>query len=477
MKRTLAKGIIALSFSQVVILFAGLIIHAFMGRHFGAELYGLYGVILSILVWLEAPLGIAIRRTVSSLVSTRQGSVYSIFTGALKIQMALAFIICLIAFIFSGFISMLLGDSRLVVFFRIAILDIPIFALYSIYLGVLNGLRRFLSQSLAHIAYSLTKPLAIIVLVSIGLSLKGALFGHILASLAGLFVAISIIKLPKDQGIVEPKEIFGLSISMIILTLIGALLGNLDLVLVKALIREASYTGYYTAASTLAKIPMFAFIGLSAALFPSVSASISRGDVALNREYILKSSRFLFLCLVPIIALIISSSKELISLIYTQDFLPSAPVLSILVLGFSFFTFMSLCNIILLADKKVKQLILLFSALAVLYIVLNLLLIPKMKIIGAAIGTTCVAALGFIASAFFVHKRFKVFINGSSVFRILFAGGFICIISILLKYSGFLLIIKYGILFLLYFGLLCWMREITKQDFETFKDLLQFRAQ
>ena len=57
---------------------------------------------------------------------------------------------------------------------------------------------------------------------------------------------------------------------------------NIDLLFVKAMVVDNAKTGFYTAATTLARTPYFIFIALSATLLPLISKPITNNDLKLT---------------------------------------------------------------------------------------------------------------------------------------------------------------------------------------------------
>jgi O-antigen/teichoic acid export membrane protein len=139
----------------------------------------------------------------------------------------------------------------------------------------------------------------------------------------------------------------------------------------------------------------------------------------------------------PFILLFLTYPRELIDLLFGPTYVPAYGSLMILSIGYvinvlsSFnFSFMSGLGMILLRTK-----LLYFSA--TINLILDLILIPKMGIIGAAIGTTVSAIVMFLTSFFYLKKKLKPQINkgkiGGTILLNLFILGLIYLLKELIQ--------------------------------------------
>jgi O-antigen/teichoic acid export membrane protein len=80
------------------------------------------------------------------------------------------------------------------VLFRIAILDLPLAALYVSYDGILNGHRQFGAVAMAHVVYGLTKLGAVIALIGLGFSIERVLMASVLST--GMACAVLMVRYP-----------------------------------------------------------------------------------------------------------------------------------------------------------------------------------------------------------------------------------------------------------------------------------------
>ena len=179
MKRSFAEGTLYLMISQGIFLVCSYIVHIFLAREFGPDIYGNFGVVISILVWFELAVIRGIPTVVQNYIAKDQENAYSIKRFFLTVQLLVAFVLFLILMFFAPLIAKLLNDDRLTYFIRIASFDLIVYAMYALYHSVQNGLREFRKQAVIISSYSISRCVSIVILVMLGQSLTGAFIGNI----------------------------------------------------------------------------------------------------------------------------------------------------------------------------------------------------------------------------------------------------------------------------------------------------------
>jgi O-antigen/teichoic acid export membrane protein len=97
---------------------------------------------------------------------------------------------------------------------------------------------------------------------------------------------------------------------------------------------------------------------------------------------------------------------------------------------------------------------------------LNVFLVPKYALIGAAAATTLASAFGLIIASFYTFRLFRVLTYPGSFLKISFSAAVIYIISLYVQLSGLALIMEYIVLFLIYTILLFILKELKKEDIQ-----------
>ncbi|MFC1923746.1 flippase [Chloroflexota bacterium] len=481
-EESMGKGTLYLMLANVFFLISSYAIHFGLGRYFGPETYGTYGIILALMTIVNQLLTTGFPQGASKYIAERSTSLNSIVRDSRRIQLLFSVLIFALYFGLAHVIANLFNDATLTSYIRISAFVIPFSALFAIYsYGYLNGLKEFSKQMKALTASYVVKVVAIFVLVLLGLGVKGAILGYLCAAGVGLLVAWKYVgPIEKDSTSFGWSRLIRFGVPAMLFSAILLLIMNIDLFAVKAIggedINTGLNTGYYTSANTLARVPYFIFLGLALALLPSISRSTSSKDFHLTTRYINQSMRYMLILLVPGVLLMSATSESLISLVYSSEYIDAADSLGILVFGLTFLTvFMVLANTIMGSGKPIVALGIALPLVAI-DIILNIILIPRYELVGAAWATTITALIGMIASAFYVYRSFQALVSVKSFIKICLASLIIYVVALQISLSPSFLPFIYIGLFAVYFGLLLLMKEFNKEDVETFKRIFSLAS-
>lgn len=171
---------------------------------------------------------------------------------------------------------------------------------------------------------------------------------------------------------------------------------------------EAKDVGIYAAAYTLAHV-LSLFLGpLQVVLLPTVSKSYDDGDIAKTRTYLKYSLKYLMMLSIPAAFGLSILASPLLRILTTLEFTSGSIVIPFIVLGLVIFEFHRISLYVFYLVKKTYWVVRLLSMSAALNIGLNLLLIPRLGILGAAVATLIAyGALGILT--LMVSRRYLKF--------------------------------------------------------------------
>lgn len=466
----LAKGTLYFTLSQTILMMSGYIIHIFIGRSLGPDDYGIFGIIISIMTLINILFITGISQASSRFIAIKDGNINKIMKISINLQIIFSIIVFIIYFLSSQIIADILGDPDLSKYIRISAFAIPIYAIYSIYGGFLNGLRLYGRQTFMTIAQSIIKVITVIGLVSLGFAIYGAIIGYILSALISAVIGWIYIRDIKNNSIstyknsdFSVKKIIDFSLLITIFSFSLLFLMNVDLFFVKRIL-DNTQTGYYTAASTLSKLPYYILTGLGIALFPAISKFSS--DKIQIKKYMRESIRYLILILFPITFIISGSSKLLIEFIYSNKYVEAYYPLEILIFGLAAFTISYILMTIINAYGRPMIPTIITVVLIPIVIILNWFLIPIYGLEGAAIATTITGFIGLILSSIYIIKVFGPFIDFMSLIRISFASAIIYNMALWIKVDIPIVPLWYMFLFGIYICILILTKEFNKNDFK-----------
>ena len=472
MKHNLMRGAFYITLSQVAMVFSNYLIHFGLARYFGPSAYGNFGVILSLMFITRTIFMTGLHRAVAKYASEYKNRARSVLKEGIKLQIIFVLFIFLIYLLFSKRIAGIFNDfslNTLILFSAITFLPTGLYNVSA--KGYLNGKREFKLQAIAESFNSIIKLISAFVLVYFGFGLFGAISAYAVAPLFSFGLILFILRkkiFKKIEYKFDIKKLFKFALPLSFFYVIITISMELGLLSVKSMLLDDNLTGFYTSASTLAKIILSLFTALPLTILPSISSAIVDNNLILVKNYINKSLRYSIMILFPITALISSHSEQLISILYSSSFVVAAPTLKILVFGFMFIAvFMLQSSFLSGAGKPIIQTIISTIILVIMYL-LNLFLIPNYGMVGAAISTTIAAFVGLVISSMFNLIHFKTLMEIKSLVKITLASLIIYFFGYFWSMQGFGFIISFGLLFLLYLCILVLFKEITKED----KDLL-----
>ena len=473
----MGRGTLYLMLAHLVYLTSSYLIHFWLGQYLGPETYGVYGVILGLMTTVSLLLTTGFPQGASKYIAEENASLGRIVAGSRRVQVLFAAVVFGLYIGLAGPIAGLLNDPSLAPYIRISALVVPFYALYALYNeGYLNGLRRFGSQAKAMTANSVAKVVLVFTLVLLGLGVKGAILGYVLGAAVGWLIAWWYLgSVPKGSDGFDWRQFLRFGVPATLFSAMLYLVMSFDLFAVKAFRLGDDAAGWYTAATTIAKVPYFIFGGLASALLPSVSRSTSAKDVELTTSYIRQSTRYMLLLLLPGVLLMSATSEGLVSLVYGQDYIEAAAPLRILVFGLAFLSAFFVFAHVIMGSGKPNVVFGMAACLVAVAVTLNIFLIPRYEMVGAAWATTIASLIGMIASAAYLLVRFRALVAVSSLVKICLASAVIYVVALFIPSSPYLLPLVYVGLFAIYFGLLFLVKEFTGDDIDIFKRMITGR--
>ncbi len=244
-----------------------------------------------------------------------------------------------------------------------------------------------------------------VVFVSIGFYAAGAVLGTALGFIASSLVSLILLKkyvwtlFPKPVNKISFKDELALLKTLLVFSIPVAITALSEMAiydvgpLVIGRYLPAQDAGYYTTADPIARLPLIISLSVAAVILPAASEAASLKDKVLLENYITQSYRYVVLLVFPLCVGIAIFAQPLLGLLFGSDYIFGAPVLSILVVGMTFYTLFMVSSSIIqgMGYPRLPMIILILGT--VLNIILNFLMVPMYGIIGAAIATTIVAFL------------------------------------------------------------------------------------
>jgi stage V sporulation protein B len=465
-----ARGTVQLFAARACFMASGYVISLILARGLGPAEYGAYGVIMSILLWIEMVGSAGVPGAVATLLPQQGDRAASVEPTARIVLLVWSVVLFCSCWIAAPFLARMFSMPEATGLFRIAFLDIPFNGLYVVYQGVLNGNRRFGMLSVTFVAYTLTKLGGIIVLLLLGLSTSGAFLVNVLATLGAIVYLVH--KAPPrgwspDRALLAPMLRIALAMGSYILLL--QVLLSLDLWMLQSLWTGGrEVIGYYVAALNVAKLPLVVPSVLTGVLFSSIAWARAAGDTALAQRYLQAAGRFVLVVLFPCCALVVTHAEPIMSLLYSNTYAGGGVYLSVQIVAFGAVSFLDAYLHALMAIHKRGTAVAILVALVPVAAVLNILLIPRWGAFGAALSLALTIVAGTVAAMLATAREFGALLAPLTLLRVGAATAVMLLIGAQVSITGPWLLVKLSALLGLYVVLLGVLKELTRQDLHPF---------
>ena len=232
--------------------------------------------------------------------------------------------------------------------------------------------------------------------------------------------------------------------------------------------------GCYSPGYALGSI-LLMFLSPFAVLLPAVLPEYyEKGDIGEVDKYLSYSMKYYLLLTIPAAVGMSVLSKPLLYIITTPEIaLGGYMVTPFVCLGAIFMGMYGITNNILILEKNTMILGKLWIVVAISNIVLNLLLVPYLNILGAAIATLFCYILAFAVTAIASKKTMRLPFNIKELLKIVIAAAIMGIAVYMMHPNGIinvLISIVAGVI--IYFAIIFILKAVTIKEIGIFKDLL-----
>jgi O-antigen/teichoic acid export membrane protein len=382
--------------ANLLVLPIGFITTVFLARLLDPANFGLFAITARIIVWIEWTTTALFAGATVKFVS-EQENWKSVCATVLHVHLVIGFGVAALLWLFSPKIASMFNEPSLTAYIRLFALDIPVFGLTCAIRSILTGRGNFNERAKVTLIYWIVRLILIALFVGIGLSVEGAIFGSIGASIVTLIVCTRYVPLSLYRRPAFPLRRLSNFAVPLFMSAFSARLFRLDLLVYKALGGSAANAGFYGAAQNLS-LPV-SMLGNSVAppFLSTLSTLISKGKETEAKDLASVVMRGIFL-IIPFAALVAGSASEIIELVYGSKFFPSGPILGFLVFAALGLFYISVATAILTALGRPWLTFFLVGPMIPIALVGYLFFVPTRGPVGAAMVTAVTACMGAFAS-------------------------------------------------------------------------------
>ena len=232
--------------------------------------------------------------------------------------------------------------------------------------------------------------------------------------------------------------------------------------------------GCYSPGYALGSI-LLMFLSPFAVLLPAILPEhYEKGDMKEVDKYLSYSMKYYLLLTIPAGVGMSVLSKPLLYIITTPEIaLGGYMVTPFVCLGAIFMGMYGITNNILILEKNTMILGKLWIVVAISNIVLNLLLVPYLNILGAAIATLLCYILAFSVTAIASKKTMRLPFNIGELLKIVIASAIMGIAVYMMHPNGIInVLISIVVGVIVYFAIIFILKAVTRKEIAFFKDML-----
>jgi len=463
--------------TQLLLRLVGLILIPIITKTLGAYQYGIWAQI-SVTISLLTPLAmLGLSATLVRFLAgeKEKDKIRDGFFSVVAVIILSGSLLSALLFCSSDFLaSTVFGDINASYFVKAASFLVLISALDGITLTYFRTFGQIKTYTILTVLKSVGELCLIAGLLVSGFGLLGAIIALLIVGSISFAIAFSLtisqigFKLP-DFSELKPYLRYGMPLTPHVMTMWTV--HSSDRYIIGYFMGMAA-VGVYSAAYAMGSLILFFLTPLQLILFPTISKLYEEGRVEEVRNYLKFSLKYFLVFAIPSAFGLSVLAKPLLRILTTPEFVSGSIVVPFVAFGvITFGIFQLFMNVIHLAKKTELNLILSGMA-AISNIFLNIILIPYIGIVGAAIATlisySVLAALTVFVS--FKYLRFEIdwsFILKSTISSIIMA-------LLILKVNPidvFQVLAALGIGAVAYFALIILLKGVTKAELKFFWDI------
>lgn len=349
----------------------------------------------------------------------------------------------LLILLLSKFISVNIFHSEgLLRLMPVIVMMIPVWAVRDLIGGILRGYKdAFRALIPEYLVSPFFRIVIFLILVIQGVSTLYAAIAYVAGEAVSLIVSIKFLKNRlKKLGPVkkecDKKKVLDVA-HTIVFTSMSVLLFTQADIWILGMLKSTEIVGIYGVAAKLVLLVYFPIMAIAAVIPSLISLIHTSGDIQELRRVVSESSRWILSLSIPIILILVLEGRFILKYFYGPEFEAGYAVLLILVFGQMIKAGAGLIGIILqmTGEHKVYMKINIFFG--ILNIILNILLVPRYGMIGAAAATAFCLSTVDIICIFIIHKRLSVLTLAKGLkFDVIFIAS-VTIIYLLITYYKF----------------------------------------
>jgi len=373
------------------------------------------------------------------------------------------------------FASSIFGDINYSHLVKLASFMILTQALSQVSIAFFRTFRRMKLYSVLLLAKAVVEVGLMVCFLLLGWELKGLIIAVITSGVLSTAIALSIVL--RQTGFRFPRftelgSYLKYGLPLVPTTAMLWIITSSDRYII-GYFMQARDVGIYAAAYTLAHIISLLLGPLQAVLVPTISKSYDEGDIAKTRTYLKYSLKYLMMLAIPAAFGLSILASPLLRIFTTSEFVSGNVVIPFIAFGLVIFNFHRICLYIFYLMKKTYWVVRLLAISAILNIGLNLLLIPYLGILGAAVANLIAYLVLGILALLVSFRYLKFDIGLSFIAKSILASAIMALAVWWLNPLGITwVIISIFLGAIIYFTIIITLKGFSKNELNLLKDLV-----
>jgi len=454
----------------------------------GSENFGLLNLSFSVISFLAMIFLLGLNSGVLRYVSYYLGKndkerIKGTVLAALKICGIIGVVILILLVIFSNYIAIeIFKKPELASIIRILALMMPLIILTEIFVSTFLSYKKIEYTTLIRdISEKIVKLILIAIFLSLGFGLIGITLSYVISALFTSLLLFYFLR--KDifpvfdkriKAKYNTKELLLYSLPLIMTGLLTMLQKWAD-TFILGIYRTASEVGVYNIAFSSAALLVMVPTALMSLFTPVITNLYGRNKIKEIRKISIVVTKWIFMGNMPLFIFLVISPKSLLKFVFSTEYASGYSALTILAVAYVLLsiTHVYVSNLLMVKKTKLISFLVLMSTLV--NIILNILLIPKYGINGAALATlvsSLVFSTSIAISAWFAIRLQTL---NFSFIKIILAGILSSLIMVyihkVLPSNLFFLIVSAFLSLIIYILILFLLKCLSKEDIEVIKYL------
>ena len=462
-----------------------------IAQSYGPEAYGLFSLALMVVSWISIIAIFGLESGLIRYISIYRGrkeknKVNYIFRKSFYFLLVTGIAGGTLLFFSSSFIANnIFNEPGLTLFLKLFSIALPFNVLFVSFLSLLRAYQKvgwsiFISNFLINFLY-----LAFILLfIVVGFGVIAIPLSYVIGTFLVFLVLIVVlkkqvpeisIKKSKENFPLVFREILSYSWPLIFAGALWKLFKWTDLFFI-GFFMTAADVGFYNAALPIALLLSFSSDIFMQMFNPLIIKEYSKNRVNNIKQLSKQVGKWIYMINLPILMLLIVFPGAFLNILFGEEFLVAENALRILSIGAFFLSFNGISLVILGALGKSKTILYNSIIISVINLILNILLIPKYGITGAAISTSfSLLVLNFIFT-FQVYKKTGIIPIRKKNLNVFFSAvislGALLLIKSFVVINFFSLILLIAFFIFIYIFLILIFGSFDKSDVMIFKSFL-----